>query len=203
MNAPHSITWPIQSRSHMLLRDRGNRSATAAAVVCWLSLFRISCIHHGPTYAGRARDRFFNSIQRLGICSDSNSIQSNAHPSLLFREKKNIKKSYVHSTPCRRSIHQTAMAVHCAPKMPKSRLVVPLSIQTKNGSFSHFTPLRTARCTYRFILLLDWIWIASRCAHSNSFSVAYLQWALFSSELNRKNSSNHRMMYVCFDNDCT
>lgn len=65
------------------------------------------------------------------------------------------------------------------------------------------TPLRTARCTYRFILLLDWIWIASRCAHSNSFSVAYLQWALFSSELNRKNSSNHRMMYVCFDNDCT
>lgn len=39
MDAPHSITWPIQSRSHMLQRDHGHRSETAAAaVVYWLSL---------------------------------------------------------------------------------------------------------------------------------------------------------------------
>lgn len=165
MNAPHSITYSTNIVTHtyapfvIAATDQQQQQQQPLYVI---TLFRKWCIHHDPTaskYVHREQNdhRFFNAIHTIRICSDSNSIQSNAHPSLLlFRKKKNLKIIHTHGSTPRgslyvhiyqhRSSHQTAVAFIVRQKC--WRVVWCLF---PNGSFLFYT---VARCTHRFFYFM-------------------------------------------------
>lgn len=204
MDAPHSITCPIESRSHMLRRDHCHRSATAAAVV-YRYILTLSLSPQTIVQPPRPNECTAQRAKRSLFQFNSNhwhlfgfEFCSEQCTSLIIISKK---KSCISITQrqamkiMKRSFHQIAM---CAQNAEDSSGASFYSI--KNGSFLFYT---VARWMYRFpyfycSLLLGWI--VSRCAIEFT-TVAYDFYRIENKKWQQRSSNDLCLLWHRFESE--